>query len=119
MTIEEYSKFQQELAVLLAKNGVTTYLLSVVTHDATDTQVPTTFNVVGSRTAGLTVSKVAAYFAESLVENCVRILMRFCGLSLHQAVGALRESVEAAALEIQRESVALAQSARDDDPRPE
>lgn len=113
----DYAKFQRELAVVLAANGIKTYLLGVVLHskEADETQVPVCFNVVGDRERKLPAPRMASAFVQELLGSLLRMLMQFCGLSLTQALGAIRESVESAAAEIQAESVAVRRGAEYDD----
>ena len=100
----EYQRFLEELNLLFLKYKVGTYLLSLMTKDPTDNLVsdmPTTFNVLGDPVNNVPAARMGAVFVQHLLTTQISILMRFCGLSLVQAVGALREGLNAAAAEME------------------
>lgn len=115
ITPRAYQQFQQEFGQLLAKFGIGTYFFGVVTHDEEGdvSDLPILFNVVGNREKNISGLRLGSIFVENLLGGLVRMLMRVNGLTLHQAVGALQESLKVAAHEIQQEQEAFLKKAQE------
>lgn len=110
-----FNKFQVEFFDLLKRHQVGTYLIGVVVHeqDGDLSDLPVLSNIVGLREQGIAPNRICAVFVEHLLHGQLKLLMQYCGLTLHQAVGALQESVKAAAGTIQEEQEAFVRKGQD------
>lgn len=116
LTPKTYPQFNTEFVELLKKFGVGTYFLGLAVHDENGdlSDMPLMSNVAGVRTAraALSPTRINAVFVEAIVGALIRMLMQWCGLTLHQAVGAIQESTKVAAHEIQQEQDAFMRNAQ-------
>jgi len=114
MNTQTFPKFQADLLNLFQKYGVGTFFFGTLVHDTTGelSDLPVLANVEGNRALNISPARVTAVLVDNFQKSLIRLLMKYCGLTLHQAVGALSESVKAAAHELQQEQEQFLQGAR-------
>jgi hypothetical protein len=105
MITQQFDKFQSELVQLLARYSAGTYFFSCVVNDSEGelSDLPIMAEVSGDRERNVSRARVASVLVEHLLQGLIRLLMQHCGLSLHQAYGAVLESTKAAAHDLQQE----------------
>lgn len=116
LTPKTFPQFNAAFTELLQRFGIGSYFLGLVVHDENGdlSDMPIVSNVTGVRLPQVTLSptRINAVFVETILGALLRMLMQWCGLTLHQAVGALQESVKVAAHEIQQEQEAFLRNAQ-------
>jgi hypothetical protein len=101
--------FQQELVDLLGRYGVDSFLFETIVFDADKelVDIPAVASVAGYYEKGISDGRMAALLADSMQKVLIRLLMKYSGLTLHQAVGAIQKSVEAGADELEEQQRAF------------
>lgn len=116
LTPKTFPQFNAAFTDLLRQFGAGTYLLATVVHDESGdlSDMPVVSNVAGVRLPNVALSptRINAVFVENILGALLRMMMQWSGLTLHQAVGALQESVKVAAHGIQEEQEAYLQQAQ-------
>lgn len=105
MNTKQFPQFEAELTALLRKYNLTTFFFGTLVHDTNGdlSDLPVMANVEGNREMNISPARITAVLVDNLQKSLIRLLMKYCGLTLHQAVGALTESVKAQAHELQQE----------------
>jgi hypothetical protein len=109
ITTKKFPTFQTEILALFEKHGVDTFFFGTVTNDPSGdlADLPILANVTGSPERGIPEHRMASVFVDNTVKALIQLLMRYTGLTLHQAVGAVTESVKAGAFELQQQQAAF------------
>ena len=100
---KNYPGFQQELEALLEKHNVDNFMFSALCSDpnSDESDIPQMLNMAAG--PGLSVQMVCAAFTQEILSACIQAMMKYCGLTVQQARGALTESLKSAATEIEKE----------------
>ncbi len=113
MTADKYPQFQKELLETLAENELGTFFFATMVQDKDGdlSDLPVIANVMGDPAHNLSPARISAVLVEHCIRAHIQMLMRQNGLTLHQAVGAVQESVKAAAYELGQAQQAFLQQA--------
>ena len=105
MNTKQFPQFQEELLALFRKHNLGTFFFGTLIHDTGGdlSDLPVLANVEGSQAMNISPARVTSVLVDNLQKSLIRLLMKYCGLTLHQAVGALVESVKSQGHELQQE----------------